>query len=215
LPLCAQKTYTLVCSRENATYIQLDSATQIQVVDSMADVAGASKEQRGAFVRDERVLVAWTDELDQIVPLCKEFEHKVVQLVWHTRPASRAMFGAASMSPSMISSHGFMNDKIAEVDEDDEGKDIALQELAKGSPQTQPPPKRSFFGFGGKSKKSATTTTSDPEKMNGVEQRPMRLIAPIYNGLAAAFSLCKSLCVLLYLPDTEPVPVSQTTAERA
>jgi hypothetical protein len=181
----------------------------------MADVAGASKEQRGAFVRDERVLVAWTDELDQIVPLCKEFEHKVVQLVWHTRPASRAMFGAASMSPSMISSHGFMNDKIVEVDEDDEGKDIDLPELAKGAPPTGPPPKRSFFSFGRKSKKNATTTTSDPEKMNGVEPRPMRLIAPVYNGLAAAFSLCESIDILLCLLDTEPVAVSQTTAERA
>jgi hypothetical protein len=43
----------------------------------MSDLGDASKEQRGAFIRDERVLIAWTDDLDQIVPLCKEFEQKV------------------------------------------------------------------------------------------------------------------------------------------
>lgn len=43
----------------------------------MIDLANASKEQRGAFIRDECVLVVWTDDLDHIVPLCKEFEQKV------------------------------------------------------------------------------------------------------------------------------------------
>lgn len=55
----------------------MDPETRIQVLDTISELADASKEQRGAFIRDERVLIAWTDDLDHIVPLCKEFEQKV------------------------------------------------------------------------------------------------------------------------------------------
>jgi hypothetical protein len=174
-------------SSDTAEHVQLDPATQIQVLDSMPDLAGASKEQRGAFIRDERVLVVWTDDLDHIVPLCKEFEQKLIKLVWHSRPVSRTpMFSQAG---SVIGSSAVLNEKIAEVDEDaEQAKVDALEVLAKEAPRAQKPEKKSFFGFG---KKVKAAPAQDLEKSSGPEARNVRLFSPIYSGLAAAFSLCK------------------------
>jgi hypothetical protein len=159
----------------------------------MHDVAAADKEQQGAFVRDERVLVVWTDDLDHIVPLCKDFEQKLIKLVWRSRPASRhvtsttaSLASPFSQPTSKAGSQVGLNDTIEEQDE----KEAALEELAKEAPRAQAPPKKSFFSFGRKPKSSAPSTASDPEKASEPEPRPMRLFAPVYNGLAAALSIC-------------------------
>jgi hypothetical protein len=177
-----------VHSPDSALNIQLDPATQIQVLDAMPDLAGADKEQRGAFIRDERVLVVWTDDLDHIVPLCKEFEQKLIKLVWKSRPTSRfnSTAGPFSQPGSTLGSTVGLNEKIAEEDED---KDAALAELAKDSARAQPPPpKKGIFSFFSRSKPAAST---DIEKTDEPEARPMRLFSPVYGGLAAALSLCK------------------------
>jgi hypothetical protein len=38
--------------------------------------------------RDERVLVAWSDNLETIIPLCRDFEGKLTKLIWtcHVSP---------------------------------------------------------------------------------------------------------------------------------
>ena len=35
--------------------------------------------------RDERVLVIWSDNLDNIIPICRDFEDKLIKLVWRAR----------------------------------------------------------------------------------------------------------------------------------
>jgi hypothetical protein len=153
----------------------------------------ASKDQRGAFIRDERVLVVWTDDLHQIVPLCKEFEQKLIKLVLQTRPTSlRAMSGLSSS----VSSHVILNEKIVEVDEEG-GAEVAQPEFVKEELVSSTLPKKSPFSFGFRSKKAVQATPTDPEKVNEPEARPIRLFAPIYNGLAMALSLCVFLPYLL------------------
>lgn len=155
----------------------------------MLDVAGAVKEQRGAFVRDERVLVCWTDDLDSIVPLCKEFESKLIKLVWRIRPSSRlpSLKSPFSQPPSTAGSTTGLNEKIDEVDE----KDVALAEVAKEAPRSQPPPaKKGFFGFFKSKKDDKAPASTDVEKGFEPEVRGMRMFAPIYNGLACALSIC-------------------------
>lgn len=48
----------------------------------MAHLPRADKDQCGAFVRAERVLVIWSDQLDDIVPVFHDFEDKLIKCVW-------------------------------------------------------------------------------------------------------------------------------------
>ncbi|KAJ7704828.1 glycosyl transferase family group 2-domain-containing protein [Mycena rosella] len=64
----------------------------------MKHLPQAEKEQCGAFIRDERVLSVWSDDLDHIVPLCSDFEEKLVKLIW------RAWTNAGSTSVPTVGS---------------------------------------------------------------------------------------------------------------
>ena len=78
----------------------------IQILDSMHDLSHIDKEQSGAFIvsfgsplirpgpkthvvspqkRDERVLVVWSDNIESIIPLCRDFDNSLVKLVWSRR----------------------------------------------------------------------------------------------------------------------------------
>jgi hypothetical protein len=122
------------------------------------------------------MLVVWTDDLDHIVSLCKEFEQKLIKLVWHSRPVSRTpMFSQAG---SVIVSSAILNEKIAEADEDaEQAKVKALEVLAKEVPCVQVPTKKSFFGF---CKKIKAAPAQDLEKCSGPEARNVRLFSPLY-----------------------------------
>ncbi|KAJ7122674.1 glycosyl transferase family group 2-domain-containing protein [Mycena crocata] len=69
----------------DAAALYIDADTRIQILDTMGALGGAEKEQCGAFLRDERVLIAWSDDIDTIVPLCTDFEEKLMKLVWRAR----------------------------------------------------------------------------------------------------------------------------------
>jgi hypothetical protein len=60
--------------------------TRIQVLDNITLLPRADKEQRGAFIRDERTLVVWTNNFNNIVPIYEEFEDKLISLVWRESP---------------------------------------------------------------------------------------------------------------------------------
>ncbi|KAG2336626.1 hypothetical protein BDR05DRAFT_896462 [Suillus weaverae] len=66
--------------------IYVDSNTRIQVLDSMFLLPQAEKDQNAAFIRDERVLVVWSDSLDTIIPIARDFEDRLIRLLWRTKP---------------------------------------------------------------------------------------------------------------------------------
>ncbi|KAG2127997.1 glycosyl transferase family group 2-domain-containing protein [Suillus clintonianus] len=66
--------------------IYVDANTRIQVLDSMFLLPQAEKDQNAAFIRDERVLVVWSDSLDTIIPIARDFEDRLIRLLWRTRP---------------------------------------------------------------------------------------------------------------------------------
>jgi len=67
---------------DESTAIYVDDDTRIQILVNMSDLPRADKEQCGAFIRDERVLVIWSDNLDAIIPLCRDFDNSLIKLVW-------------------------------------------------------------------------------------------------------------------------------------
>jgi hypothetical protein len=54
------------------------------------------------FIRDERVLIAWSDLLDSIILACRNFKERLIKLLWRSRPA----VGALSASSQRDSNFG-------------------------------------------------------------------------------------------------------------
>ncbi|EJF58996.1 hypothetical protein DICSQDRAFT_182230 [Dichomitus squalens LYAD-421 SS1] len=79
--------------------IYIDANTRIQILDTMVDLPTADKEQNAAFVRDERVLVVWSDSIDTIIPICHDFEERLIKLLWRSRP------GVPGSHPTSSSGH--------------------------------------------------------------------------------------------------------------
>ncbi|KAH8830090.1 glycosyl transferase family group 2-domain-containing protein [Flagelloscypha sp. PMI_526] len=165
----------------DATAIYLDGATRIQVLKSMTQIPQAEKEQCGAFLRDERVLVVWSDSVENITGLVEELQQKLIQLIWKNRflinsesAPSSPRSGATSRLPS---ESGII------------GKEHSSMDTHEPSPPVPAPKKARWFNWK-IAAAPAKAITVDPEKASkSANVRPIRLFAPIYGGLGAGLSL--------------------------
>ncbi|KAH9938819.1 glycosyl transferase family group 2-domain-containing protein [Epithele typhae] len=170
----------LATVRPDADAIHVDDNTRIQVVDSMYHLSGADKEQCGAFIRDERVLVVWSYQLDSIIPTCRDFEDKLIKLVWNRRSANVSMISVGDMEDSSGASDVALNEKPSQATETKEA--AAAAEAATS--RAQKPKKTRFWGLA-----YFVTDKDDIEKTaEGPSPRPVKLFAPFYNGLGVALS---------------------------
>ncbi|KAJ7049552.1 glycosyl transferase family group 2-domain-containing protein [Mycena amicta] len=174
---------------DDATAIYIDRDTRIQVLDTMAHLAQAEKEQCGAFLRDERVLIVWSDDIDSIVPLCNDFQEKLVKLVWGFRTGADSIITSASTSVAPSTNASYVN--LAEKPELPSVTDAAATAAAVIA-VVEPPAQKSRWWWSWKlGKRSTTPAPRDIEKQStsGREDRPIRLFAPFYGGLGAGLSL--------------------------
>ncbi|PPR00631.1 hypothetical protein CVT24_005477 [Panaeolus cyanescens] len=88
--------------------VYVDAETRIQILDSMLMLPMADREQCAAFIRDERVMVIWSEVLDRIIPLCQDFEERLIKLLWRGRPT--AATSASSWTALSTSQAGSIND---------------------------------------------------------------------------------------------------------
>ncbi|EJF59432.1 hypothetical protein DICSQDRAFT_108818 [Dichomitus squalens LYAD-421 SS1] len=163
--------------KEDADCIYVDTDTRIQIMDSMAFLPRADKEQCAAFIRDERVMVVWTYDLDSIIPTCRDFEEKLIKLVWTRRSAFASL--ASSAAPSTVASNVNLTEKTVEATSEKPGAVVPAPKELKA------PKKRgcNIFGYW-------KANASDVEKTaDGPSARPMRMFAPVYCGLGAGLSL--------------------------
>lgn len=193
----SQLTSSTTCSKEDSDCIYVDNDTRIQIMNTMAFLPRADKEQCAAFIvriskcdrpslgsdipsqRDERVMVVWTYDLDSIIPTCRDFEEKLIKLVWTRRSAFASL--ASSAAPSTTASDVNLTEKTRAPATEKE-----TVELAPKDPKKTPAKKRScdIFGYW-------KADANDIEKTaEGPSARPIRLFAPVYSGLGAALSLC-------------------------
>jgi hypothetical protein len=183
-------------SPEDAQSIAVDQNTKIQIVDAMSMLPSADKEQCGAFIvslstfcdlpltlaaiqRDERVMVIWTDDFDTIVPLAREFEEKLIKLVWQNRVAFSAP-SSTLQTPVDTSSDVRINEKAESSTPELTARDKV--------------PKKSKWNLGWKLSSKGPTTPKDQDPEKGVPEhtpRRMRMFAPFYNGLGCALSICR------------------------
>ncbi|RDX50631.1 hypothetical protein OH76DRAFT_1402239 [Lentinus brumalis] len=164
----------------DADAIYVDDNTRIQILDSISLLGTADKEQSGAFIRDERVLVVWTYNMDDIIPTCREFEDQLIKLVWNRRRSTNLSLTSFPLSSSKTTSNVNLTEK------DKEQVDTKEVPPVPPLPAVRHGKKKRFFGLGS----YFVTDKGDVEKTaDGPSPRPIRLLAPIYNGLGVAMSI--------------------------
>lgn len=154
-------------------------------------------------------MVIWSDDLDSIIPTCRDFEDRLIKLLWRSRPP---MSQYSTSVPGSVSGHGSVRDFTGATglldgahlatrlggsnrDSRGSGTDTATGESAgagagdveKGvGAGEMDEKKRGWFRRKGGRRKRAVA-----------EDRPIRLFAPVYNGIAGALSFCASFRVVL------------------
>jgi hypothetical protein len=141
--------------------------------------------------RDENAVVLWSYALEGMIPLCREFEEKLIKHVWRTRAIGRNHTPslASSLNSSQTREEALpeLNEKEAEEESSkDESKDNLTEKL-KRTPST----KGNWWGWKLKPRDGAAVT-ADPEKgaPGKREERKLVLIGPMYAGLGAALAAC-------------------------
>lgn len=132
------------------TGVWVDKGMRIQVVETMALLPAADKEQNAAFIRDERVLVVWSSSVDNIIPACTDIEERLVKLLWRSRPNGPSSIGSSfsagrPASPTASSSeahHAILPSSSSHAAHP--LADAWVPEEAK-TPQDETPQKRSWF----------------------------------------------------------------------
>ena len=123
----------------------------------------------------------WSYQLDTIIPTCRDFEDKLIKLVWNLRSGNSSI-SSVMIPSSTASSEAHLNEKTTEE---------ASTKEAAPPPQDSSRPKaikkrRCGLGYW-------VTDKEDVEKTaEGPSPRPIRLFAPVYNGLGIAMSICTS-----------------------
>ncbi|KAI6130943.1 glycosyl transferase family group 2-domain-containing protein [Pisolithus croceorrhizus] len=160
---------------EKADCIYVDSDTRIQIMDTMVLLPQADKEQNAAFIRDERVLVVWSDSLDSIVPIARDFEDRLIRLLWRNRAPVFSPIQTSSSVPDSVSGHSHAALQLSE------------KPTPSSLPAVQPEKKkyrRTWYG-----RKIPISDLDDAEKAVKRTPRSTMLFASIYNGLAAGLAV--------------------------
>jgi cellulose synthase/poly-beta-1,6-N-acetylglucosamine synthase-like glycosyltransferase len=134
--------------------------------------------------------VVWTDNFDDIVPVFEEFEDKLISLVWRERPRYKdgvLVSGSASAVGSTIALPTLHKD-----DDDKEAFAFKTKEKEDEDPRLTRAAERKGNWWSWKLKDSdeKTKAAAAPQDVEGAPvQRPGRLYASVYSGLAVALSL--------------------------
>ncbi|KZT00078.1 uncharacterized protein LAESUDRAFT_732624 [Laetiporus sulphureus 93-53] len=182
--------------------IYVDANTRIQIIETMMDLPAADKEQSAAFVRDERVLVVWSDSIDTIIPTCHEFEERLIKLLWRSRPTAGSQAASASSHPASIINGSISGHSLNPVNSRLSGRmpgtprgmgrmslEMTAQDLEKGGLTSNEPKTKTIRTWYGKKK----TIIIEPEMAEleelASQKRVAVLYAPVYNGAAAGLAI--------------------------
>ncbi|KAH7919846.1 hypothetical protein BV22DRAFT_1022266 [Leucogyrophana mollusca] len=166
------------CAADDSVAIYVDANTRIQILDTMMLLPGADKEQRAAFIRDERVLVVWSDSLNAIIPTARDFEDRLIRLLWRTRPPVSSISStipSSASAPASVSGHSHSH--LANEKRSTSTSSGGDKEKLPAQPQF----KRTWYG------RKVPLPPVDLENA-APEERPTRIFAPVYNGLAAGLA---------------------------
>ncbi|TFY83019.1 hypothetical protein EWM64_g991 [Hericium alpestre] len=174
---------------EDGSAIYVDDNTRIQILESMAYLPYADKEQCGAFIRDERVLIVWSDSIDTIIPICRDFDEKLIKLVWSQR-LSMANFATPSTSSASATGSAVNSSSDVQLNEKQAAAKVEVSVASPEIARNAKKPKKTGSLWGWRlSSTKPDADAQDPEKATGASARPMRLFTPFYSGFGCALSL--------------------------
>ncbi|KAJ3511596.1 hypothetical protein NLJ89_g4008 [Agrocybe chaxingu] len=176
---------------DNCLYI--DSNTRIQIIDTIDLLPQAEKDQCGAFVRDERAVVLWSYSLENIIPLCKDFEEKLIKHIWRTRAIGHRPSPSLASSVPTPAENAALSPDGSQTELNEKTLNAQLEEVKQekeSASAAAPPPKGSWWNWKLQPRASTVQTTSggDPEKGGKRKERKLVLIGPIYAGCGAALA---------------------------
>lgn len=125
--------------------------------------------------RDERVLVVWSDSLDTIIPIARDFEDRLIRLLWRNRPPVSSSVISTHSAPPSVSGHSPVGTPR-----------VKEKHVESESPTPPPRFRRTWYG------RKILMSPSEIEKAREPSQRTTVLYAPFYNGLAAGLSAGKN-----------------------
>ncbi|KAI0267998.1 glycosyl transferase family group 2-domain-containing protein [Russula aff. rugulosa BPL654] len=167
----------------DATAIYVDDDTRIQILESMSDLPRADKEQCGAFIRDERVLVVWSDNLDTIIPICRDFEDNLIKLVWSRRHALTGLTPEPSIAGGVSHTPATTNPASSGVDINEKPRETESSTMpGPDSSTSKPISGGSLWGWRIGSKAKCAPAPRDLEQGER-SARPTRYFAAVYGGL--------------------------------
>lgn len=125
------------------TELMFQNGSQIQIFDSMADIANSiniRKFQYAALVRQERLLLVWHDDLGAILSQAMEIESRMLALVWgtHKSPFGHGWDSAVQSSANSMAEGSVMdltNEKAKEFNVEEEEVENDPSKLEQGGPQ--------------------------------------------------------------------------------
>ena len=201
-------------------------------------------------------MVIWSESLDRIIPLCQDFEERLIKLLWRARPVvqtnsnssgspsaagsyyhgaggARRSYTGGSVSEAELVEHsgsgsseaaggettakgkqgrngaggvvkGLYGEQGRGVEGGDEpeaafGSDVPMEKTASDSSDLSRVQgkgyKRTWYGKkiplpSVEVDEKGVGALDDVEELRGEGKRPVRLYAPVYNGLAAGIALC-------------------------
>ncbi|KIK57287.1 hypothetical protein GYMLUDRAFT_204172 [Collybiopsis luxurians FD-317 M1] len=156
--------------------IFVDTDTRIQVLETMSMLPQADKEQCAAFIRDERVLVIWSDSLHNIIPVYQDLEERLIKLLWRPAPGSGTPTPIASSTTETEIPTAFHP----------LSRDDLKAELAKQQGDID-----EDVGGGSNSTPSPRESQNDAEALEdqAEEKRPVQILASVYTGVSAGLAL--------------------------
>jgi hypothetical protein len=200
-------------------------------------------------------MVIWSESLDRIIPLCQDFEERLIKLLWRARPvvhttsnssgspsaagsyyhgaggARRSYTGGSVSEVELVEHSGSGSSEAAggvtvKVKQDRNGAggvvkglygeqgrgveggddpeaasegDVPMEKTGSDSSTSSRGQgkgyKRTWYGKkvllpSGEVDEKGVGVLDDVEELRGEGKRPVRLYAPLYNGLAAGIALC-------------------------
>jgi hypothetical protein len=145
------------------------------------------------------VLVVWSDELDHIVPLCRDFNDKLMKYLWRSKGSlhSASISVATSIAPSTAGSNTNLNEKyISPPTPELVAGAVAAASLHKKAEAGEEAKKSKSWKIFGWSWTTSKADGADLEKGSDIPSpRPIRLLAPSYAGFSAGLSICKDRSV--------------------
>ncbi|KAF8063260.1 glycosyl transferase family group 2-domain-containing protein [Lyophyllum atratum] len=175
-PVVAVKLRSSAVPRDNSIYI--DQGTRIQILESIDYLPQAEKDQCGTFIRDQGALILWSYALETMIPLCKDFDEKLIKHIWHTRKVARK-----SIAPTPLSASATPAESTADLN----GKEAAPAPMAEKKPAV----KRGWWSWHLQPRADAPAPSgnADPEKGRGKrKERKLILLGPLYAGCGAGLS---------------------------